>query len=45
MSKPINSTGLDTDIKSVTVDSLTHYENIGYNVAVGPKILRPHMRT
>lgn len=45
MPKPIKNTGLDTDIKSVTVDSLTHYENIGYNVGVGTKILLPHMRT
>lgn len=45
MPKPIKNTGLDTDIKSVTVDSLTRYENIGYNVGVGTKILLPHMRT
>lgn len=44
MPKPIKNTDLDIDIQSVTVDSLTHYENIGYNVGVGPKILLAHTR-
>lgn len=44
MPKPVKNTGLDIDIKSVTVASLSHYENIGYNVGSGPKILLLHMR-
>jgi len=45
MPKPIKNTGLDTDLTSVTVDSLIDFENIGYNVGVGLKSLLLHTRT